>query len=367
MEEKPATNEATSPARPPVSESASLPPPRHGLRLRTVLILLLVVVAIIATVIYYLRYVAPYESTDDAFIESYTTFVSPRVSGPVVKLLITDNQRVKAGDILVEIDPRDFQVAVDQAKADLATAKSRILQADALVIVDQAKAEQQKAGVVAAQAIADRAKADFDRYQALQSQSVSRSQIDEAKQQTSSASAQVDVAVNQAKAATAQIDSDRADVETARAQVQQAQTRLDQAQLQLSYTHVAAPRDGRVTKRSVELGAYVQTAQALLALVPDEVWVVANFKEIQLENVHPGQLVAIHVDMYPHHEFKGKVDSLQAGSGAAFSLLPPENAVGNYVKVVQRLPVKIIFDEAVDTNQFFLAPGMSVQPKVRVK
>jgi membrane fusion protein (multidrug efflux system) len=163
------------------------------------------------------------------------------------------------------------------------------------------------------------------------------------------------------------VDLDRADVQTARAQVQQAQTRLQQAQLQLSYTTIAAPRDGRVTRRSVEQGAYVQTGQALLALVPDDLWVVANFKETQLERMRPGQRVLIRVDAYPHHLFDGKVDSVQAGSGALFSLLPPENAVGNYVKVVQRVPVKITFDEPVDLSQFSVAPGMSVQPKVSVQ
>jgi membrane fusion protein, multidrug efflux system len=367
MEEKPATNEATSATRPPVSETASLPPRRRRLRPGAIIAVVIALLVIIAVALYYIRFIAPYETTDDAFIDSYVTFISPRVSGQVVKLLVKDNQLVKAGDALVEIDPRDYQTLLDQAKADLATANTHVLQAGAQVMVDQAKADQQKSAVIAAQAIADHAKSDFGRYQSLESQSVSRSQIDEAKEQADSAAAEVEVAANSAKAAAALVDFDRADVETARAQVQQAQTRLDQAQLQLSYTQVIAPRDGRVTRRSVELGAYVQTGQDLLALVPDEMWVVANYKETQLEQIQPGQPVRIYVDAYPHHEFKGKVDSLQAGSGAVFSLLPPENAVGNYVKVVQRLPVKIIFDEPVDLSRFHLAPGMSVQPKVRVK
>jgi membrane fusion protein (multidrug efflux system) len=200
----------------------------------------------------------------------------------------------------------------------------------------------------------------------VESQAVSRSQHDLADAQAKSAAAEVEVARNQAKAAVAQVEMDRANVETARAQVQQAQTRLQQAQLQLSYTTIVAPRDGRVTRRMVEQGAYVQTGQALLALVPDDLWVVANFKETQLERMHPGQPVVLRVDAFPHHQFSGKVDSVQAGSGALFSLLPPENAVGNYVKVVQRVPVKIIFDPPVDLTQFDLAPGLSVQPRVRV-
>jgi membrane fusion protein (multidrug efflux system) len=334
---------------------------------RRFVVLAVLALAAASAAYYYIRYIAPYETTDDAFIASYVTYVSPRISGPVVKLLATDNQRVKAGDVLLEIDPRDYQALVDQAAADLAVADSHLRQAGALVIVDQAKADQQNAAVLAAQAIAARADADRLRYESVESNAVSRSQLDLAKTQASSTAADVEVARNQAKAAVAQVELDRANVETSRAQVQQARTRLEQAQLQLSYTTIAAPRNGRVTRRSVEEGAYVQTGQALLALVPDDVWVVANFKETQLERMRPGQAVLIRVDAYPHHQFHGKVDSIQAGSGAQFSLLPPENAVGNYVKVVQRVPVKITFDQPVDLSQFNLAPGLSVQPRVSVQ
>ena len=343
-----------------------MPAPRGRLWRRFAVAVMLVLAAAAAAV-YYVRYIAPYERTDDAFIASYVTYISPRVSGPVVKLLATDNQRVRAGDVLLEIDPRDYQMLVDQAAAELAVANSHVRQAEALVVVDQAKADQQTIAIVAAQALASRAEADRRRYESVGSNAVSRSQRDLAETQASNTAAEVEVVRNQAKAAAAQVELDRADVETARAQVQQSQTRLEQAQLQLSYTTIVAPRDGRVTRRSVEQGAYVQTGQALLALVPDDLWVVANFKETQLERMRPGQHVEIHVDAYPHHQFNGRVDSVQAGSGAQFSLLPPENAVGNYVKVVQRVPVKITFDEPVDLSQFNLAPGLSVQPRVSVQ
>jgi len=148
--------------------------------------------------------------------------------------------------------------------------------------------------------------------------------------------------------------------------VSQAEAKLQQAELNLSYTKITAPRDGRVTARTVQLGNYVQPGQMLLTLVPSDVWVVANFKETQLTRLRPGQAVTLWVDAYPNRKFKGRVDSLQAGSGARFSLLPPENAVGNYVKVVQRVPVKIVFDETLPTN-LDIAPGMSVEPKVKVK
>jgi membrane fusion protein (multidrug efflux system) len=367
MEEKTATDQPVPAPRPPVSETASLPPPRRRFKAVYFIIIALALVVIIAAIFYYIRFIAPYETTDDAFIDGYVTFVSPRVSGPVVKLLVTDNQLVKAGDALLQIDPRDYQTVVNQANADLAAANSRVRQAEAQIIVDQAKAEQQNSAVLAAQATAERAAADRVRYESVQSQAISAAQLDLAKTQASSTAAEVEVARHQAKAAVAEVDLDRAIVQTVRALVQQAQARLEQAQLQLSYTTLTAPRDGRVTQRSVEQGAYIQTGQALLALVPGDPWVVANFKETQLERIRPGQPVVIRLDAYPHREFKGKVDSLQAGSGARFSLLPPENAVGNYVKVVQRVPVKIIFDEPINLAEFDIAPGLSVSPKVRVQ
>jgi len=325
-----------------------------------------VLLAVAAVVLYYVTFVAPYESTDDAFIEGHVTLISPRVSGPVVRLLIEDNQVVKEGDPLLEIDPRDFETKLAQTRADLTAARSQLEQARAQVAVDEAKAAQQLAAVTAAEAEAGRAGADLQRYQSVESRAVSRTQLDLEQTQAKSTAATLEVARQKAKAAEAQVGLSRANVETANAGVEQARAKMEQAQLDLSYTKVAAPVDGRVTRRSVEKGAYVQTGESLLALVPANVWVVANFKETQLTHMRPGQPVSIHVDAFPGRDFKGKVDSLQAGSGARFSLLPPENAVGNYVKVVQRVPVKIIFDEPLDPR-LDIAPGMSVEPEVRVK
>lgn len=367
MEQSAATNQPVSKPHSATSEAATAPPPRARFRPRVLIVIVLVLVVAIAGVFYFMRFVAPYEDTDDAFIEGYVTFISPRVSGPVVKLLVTDNQEVKAGDVLLEIDPADYEKQVDEAQADLAAAQTRVPQAEAQITVDEAKTAQQKAAVAAAEAVASRAESDRARYEAVQSQAVSKTQLDQAVTEAKSTSADVDVARRQADAAAAQVERDRADVIVARAAVQQAETRLALAQLQLSYTKVIAPRDGRVSRRTVEQGAYVQTGQALLAIVPDDVWVVANFKETQLENMRPGQPVSIHVDAYPQLDLRGHVDSLQAGSGARFSLLPPENAVGNYVKVVQRIPVKIVFDNLTNQPGLDIAPGMSVEPKVRVK
>jgi membrane fusion protein (multidrug efflux system) len=347
----------------------SLPPPpamREHKRRLAILIGAVVLALVAAVIVYYIGFIAPYESTDDAFIEGHVTIISPRVSGPVVRLLVQDNQEVKEGDLLLEIDPHDYETKLAQTRADLAAARSQLEQAKAQVAVDEAKAAQQLASVTAAEAEARRAGADLQRYQSVESRAVSRTQLDLEQTQAESTAASLEVAREQAKAAAAQVGLSRAKIETAVAGVQQAEAKMGQAQLDVSYTKVAAPVDGRVTRRSVEKGAYVQTGESLLALVPTNVWVVANFKETQLAHMRPGQPVRIRVDACSKRDFKGKVDSLQAGTGARFSLLPPENAVGNYVKVVQRVPVKIIFDEPLDP-QMDIAPGMSVEPEVKVK
>ena len=266
--------------------------------------LLLVVVGLVS--FYYIRFIEPYESTDDAFIEAHVTIVSPRVSGPVTRLLVRDNQDVKAGDPLLEIDPRDYETKLAQSRADLAAARSQLEQATAQLAVDEAKAAQQLAAVTAAQAESRRAAADLQRYQSVESRAISQTQLDSEQMQAESTAANLDVAREQAKAAAAQVGLGRASIGNATAGVQQAEAKMDQANLDVSYTKIAAPVDGRVTRRTVEKGAYVQTGQALLALVPDDVWVVANFKETQLERMRPGQPVAIRVDAYPKRAFQGK-------------------------------------------------------------
>jgi membrane fusion protein (multidrug efflux system) len=316
--------------------------------------------------LYYWFAIRPYETTDDAFIEGYVTPIAPQVAGRVARLLVDDNQRVNKDEMLVEIDPRDYEARLAQARARLAAAKAQFDQAKAQLTVDEAKAEQERAGVVAAEAEAERAQADLKRYEAVESRSVSRSQLDLAVAQARSTAAEVEVARNRQKAALAQATLSKANIETAAANIEQAEATVRQAELDLSYTRVVAPVDGFVTHRTVEVGAYVQTGQAMLALVPAQVWVVANFKETQLTYMRPGQRVEIEVDAYPHRAFQGHVDSIQRGTGARFSLLPPENAAGNYVKVVQRVPVKIVFDNPPDP-QFVLGPGLSVVPAVKTR
>ena len=323
-------------------------------------------VLLIAVILYYHEFIAPYESTDDAFIDGYVTLVSPRVPGQVVQLMVTDNQEVKAGDVLVEIDPRDYEAKAAQARADLAAAQSQLNQSQAQVKVSEAKVTQAQAAVAAAEAENQRAADDLKRYEDVESRAVSKSAFDLAQSQARTAAANVEASRSQTNAAESDVELSEAGVETAKAAVQQAEARLQQAELNLSYTKIIAPLYARVTARTVQTGNYVQPGQALLALVPRKVWVTANFKETQLTYMKPGQPVQLSVDAYPNRKFKGKVDSLQAGTGARFSLLPPENAVGNYIKVVQRVPVKIIFDEELPTN-LDIAPGMSVVPEVKVK
>jgi membrane fusion protein (multidrug efflux system) len=345
------------------------PPPaprKKGYKLKFVLAGTALLVVLIAVIFYFFLFIAPYESTDDAFIDGYVTLISPRVPGQVARLMVTDNQEVKAGDVLVEIDPRDYGTSLSQTKADLAAANSQANQSRAQVNVSEAKVAQAQAAVTAAEAEAQRANEDLKRYETVESRAVSKSALDLAQAQARSANASLAAAYSQTNAAEAEVVLSEAGVETATAAAQQAEAKLQQAELNLSYTKIIAPMDGRVTARTVQAGNYVQPGQALLALVPKDVWVTANFKETQLTYMKPGQSVELRVDAYPNKKFKGKVDSLQAGTGARFSLLPPENAVGNYIKVVQRVPVKIIFDEALPTN-LDIAPGMSVVPTVKIK
>ena len=362
MEEK--TNKPEAPA---VLETPSpAPPPRKKKYTLQIYGGVAALILLVLVIIYYFYFIAPYEDTDDAFIDGYVTLISPRVPGQVTKLLITDNEEVHTGDVLVEIDPRDYDASLALAKADLTAAQSQLDSAKAQVNVSESKVTQAQAAVTSADAENQRASADLERYQTVESRAVSKSDFDSVRAKARSAEADLDSARSQVKAAQADVTLSQAGVETAVAAVKQAQAKLQQAELNLSYTKIIAPFDGRITARTVQNGNYISPGQALFALVPRNVWVTANFKETQLTFMRPGQPVTVHVDAYPDQNFTAKVDSLQAGTGARFSLLPPENAVGNYVKVVQRVPVKIVFDEELPTN-LDIAPGMSVEPKVTVK
>jgi membrane fusion protein (multidrug efflux system) len=369
-----------------------------------------------------------HESTDDAQVDAHVTQIAPRVGGTVLKVAVEDNQVVEAGTVLVEIDPRDYQVAVDKAKAELAdaeaaavaaqsnvpitstsaasgvsTAQSGLLQAQSGVDAAAKEIEVAKARLTAAQsrlreaeANATRSRRDVERLKGLLAKDeVSQQQYDAAVATADAQAAAVDTAraqiaeaeagINMAETRQAQakaseeqaraalrnaqtgpeqVTATRARASSAQARVEQAKATLAQAELNLQYTVLKAPARGVVSKKSVNPGQVVQANQPLMSLVQiDDVWITANFKETQLDEMRPGQRVEIEVDAYDGKTFEGKVDSIAAATGARFSLLPPENATGNFVKVVQRVPVKIVLNAGQDPDHL-LRPGMSVTPTV---
>lgn len=369
-------------------------------------------------------------STDDAFIDGDIVPISPRVSGHVSRILVKDNQWVKAGTLLVELDPRDFMARLAAAKADLSAARAAARASKVAVELttitstaglaeakdnrEEAKAAVQeavarlrlaRAALAQARAETDSARVqhkldatDLQRYREMaKTKTVSPRDLDHAraaeriaaaawsaaKKKTDTQKAMVREAVAALQAAKArqrqadarlaaahsapqQISQSRSRAEVSHADIDKARAEVRQARLDLSYAKIYAPCDGFVTKKQGEAGQFVQAGESLLALVSREVWVTANFKETRLTRMRPGQPAVITVDAYPDLSFHGHVDSIQHGSGARFSLLPPENATGNYVKVVQRVPVKIVFDRPEETAKVLLAPGMSVVPEVNV-
>ncbi|HVY16402.1 MAG TPA: HlyD family secretion protein [Rhodopila sp.] len=307
-----------------------------------------------------------YESTDDAMIDANTTQVAPRIAGQVTQILFADNQHVTAGQVLLRIDPRDYQAKLDQAQAQEASARAALLQAQSQVTVQQANVDQAVANVQVAQADLWQARQDYDRFQKINPNAVTRQQIDAATATYQSAQAKLKASQQTEGGARAQVQASQAQVESATAQLRQAEAATKAAALQLGYCTVTAPASGLVTHRSVDVGNYVNPGQAMFALVQDGRWVTANFKETQLAYMRPGQPVDLTVDALPGVTLRGKVDSFQAGTGSAFSVLPAENATGNYVKIVQRVPVKIVFDDD-RIQDYRLAPGMSVIPSVRVR
>ena len=359
------------------------------------------------------RYFTSYESTDDAQVDGHLNSISARVSGHVLKLLVTDNQFVQAGTPLIQIDPRDYEVAYEQAKAQyddaLATAQAMkvnvpitsvsttsqesaaqadVLSARAGIAAAKQKVDASNAQMAQADANNVKAQSDLQRYKVLvDKQEISAQQYDQAIAAAKASSATVDAAraeasaaqaeVNQAQGKLAQAEANlraartapqqvavtRSKAESAEAIAQRYKAQLNQAQLNLQYTTIVAPVSGVVTQRTVEVGQNVSIGQQLMKIINlDDIWVTANFKETQLRNMRPGQRATISVDAYGR-EYKGHVDSIAGASGSITSLLPPENATGNYVKVVQRVPVKITFDQG-ETKEHILRPGLSVEPKV---
>ncbi|ORM65602.1 HlyD family secretion protein [Pantoea rwandensis] len=313
------------------------------------------------------------ETTDDAFTESNAVTIAPKAAGYVVKLLVNDNQRVKKGDLLVEIDPRDNTAQRAQAQAQLGLAKAQLHQAQAQLALSRVQYPAQRDQAIAEQAKAQanllNAQADYRRQRGVDPRATSQRNIDTAAAQLRSAEAQLQSAKAQVEVASQvqlQIRQQETNVEARQQQVEQAQAQLNTADLNLSYTEVRAPYDGFVTKRNVHIGSLVQAGTALFSLVSPDIWITANFKETQLARMNPGDKVDITIDAWPDMKLEGHVDSIQMGSGSRFSTFPAENATGNYVKIVQRVPVKIVIDKGLDPNHP-LPLGLSVEPKVTVE
>ncbi|HTO87217.1 MAG TPA: HlyD family secretion protein [Thermoanaerobaculia bacterium] len=329
------------PAETPPAEAKPAEPTPRG-RLRPFVLTALLVLAATAGLIFGIRTVSFYRhhvETDDAQVEAHIAPVLPKVSGYVTEVAVEDNQRIKAGQTVVRIDDRDFRSRVETARGALENAK-------ATVAVDVAN-------VAAAQTQAAKTVADLARYARLRER-------EEVSQQ------QYDAARAASEASAALTEAARRSVQAARAQVAQKQADLDLAELQLSYTTVTAPSDGFISKKSVEVGQFVQAGEPLLAVVSDQLpWVVANFKETQLKKMRVGQPVEIDVDAYPRTKFHGRVESIAAATGAKFALLPPDNATGNFTKVVQRVPVKIVLTDPPRSDKPLRA-GMSVNAIVAV-
>jgi membrane fusion protein (multidrug efflux system) len=378
---------------------------------RIAIIIGVVVLLVVGFFVY--RYVTSYESTDDAEVDGHINSISARVSGHVIKLNVLDNQYVQAGTVLVEIDPADYQVAYERAKADFEDAQAAAAAAGVNVPITSVNTTSQvsateadvasaRAGIAAAKQQFEAAKAqlaqarandvkaqnDLGRYkQLVDKQEISQQQYDEAVAASKASAAAVDAAsatadaaqsqviqaqgklvqaeanLSNARTAPRQMEVIRSRAASALAEAQLKKAALDQAQLNLQYTKITAPVAGVVSDRTVEVGQNVAPGQELMKVIPlNDVWITADFKETQLREMKVGQPVTIEVDANGR-KYKGKVDSIAGASGARFSLLPPENATGNYVKVVQRIPVKIVLDPGENNDQS-LRPGMSVEPKV---
>ncbi len=384
---------------------------------RRFVIIGVVAILVIAALLFYWHSTF-YEDTDDAQVAGHLIQVSSRISGNVIRVDVEENQQVKAGDVIVELDPRDYQTAVQQDEANLEAAEANlessrvnipvtninsgtgissaqavVLQSDDEVVQAQHQLEANRAAVAQAEANYIKAKLDVDRYTPLvQKDVISKQQFDQAvataaadeaalnqaRQNVSAAEAAVRMSQNKVKqnqsdlkrseTGPKQVAIQRAKADQAAAQVEQARAELEQAKLNLSYTRIVAPVDGIITRKSVEVGQNVSAGQNMTTLVSlDDIYITANFKETQLDHMRPGQPVTISVDAYGDRKYDAVITQIGGATGSVLSLFPPENATGNYVKVVQRVPVRIDLSNKSEDSDHLLRPGLSVEPKVRVK
>jgi membrane fusion protein (multidrug efflux system) len=330
------------------------------------LVAAIVILALIAGGVLYWLDARHFETTDDAFIDGDISQISAQISGRVTKILVQDNQSVTAGQPLVEIDPRDEQMRIDQMTAQRDQAAAGLAEARANLPVRQAELDQAVANTRVAQANLVQSQRDLARYTAINPSAISAQTLDSGRAAASTGQARLDAARQAEAGSRAQLAVASTQIANAEAALRLADANLANARLQLSYTHLTAPADGRIARRTVQLGNYVTPGEPLLAVVQLPCWVTANFKESQLAEMHAGQHATIAVDAFGGRSLDAHVASLQPGTGSVFSSLPAENATGNYVKIVQRLPVRLEFDGSA-CHDLALAPGMSVVPSVRVR
>lgn len=336
-----------------------------------IVFVLVVGAIVIAAVLYYLD-ARQYESTDDAFVDAHIVRIAPKVAGTLKSVADIDNRHVEAGQVLAVIEPSGPEAQVAEADANVKQAQAQFEQARAQVLASEATRDQAVAQARAPIATAAKAQQDLARYEALRRidpAAVAGQQLDAALATARSTAAEAAAARQQIDSAAANIAVARRQVAAARAVIEARQASVRQANVTLGDNRLVAPVAGQVVNRQVNIGSYVGPGTQLMAIVPDHIWVTANFKETQLRDMTAGKPVDIKVDAYPNVKFKGHVDSIQRGAGQAFALLPPQNATGNYVKVVQRVPVRIEFDtkNAPDPRKYPLGPGMSVIPTVKVR
>ncbi|HEY2400669.1 MAG TPA: HlyD family secretion protein [Steroidobacteraceae bacterium] len=338
-------------------------------RLPIIILIAVAVVAIIAGIIYWLM-TRNQEATDDAYTEGNAVSIAPKVSGYVVENRVNDNIFVRAGDLLLKIDPRDYIVARDQAQANLDAALAQQSSAEVDLQTTRVRAPanlaQAQAQLMQARANLEQSDNDSKRQHGVDPRATTQTNVDQAATAVRSSAANVKSAEAQVSVASLVKETIRtaeATLEQRRSQVEQARANLEQAELNLSYTEIRAPQDGQITRRNVDLGSFVQAGQQVFYLVTRDLWIVANFKETQLDRMRIGQRVAVKVDAYSQLRLSGHIDSIQGGSGARFTAFPAENATGNFVKIVRRVPVKILIDHGLEQWQF-LPLGLSVEPTV---
>ena len=361
----------SQPERPPASRPGTARPQASGkagwLRRRPLVSAIgaVLLASVIGGGYLYVDYARHFVSTDDAFVAARQFSIAPKVTGYITAVPVTDNQHVKAGDVIARIDDRDYRTALEQAQAQVAAAQASIENIDAQLDVQQAQINANQAQVDQAQAALVFAQQQAQRYQHLEQTGYGTVQNSQQytsqlhQQQAALLSSQASL-----KLAQRQVEALKAQRKNAVASLAQAQAQRDQAQLNLSYTTVTAAQPGRVVNLSAAAGQFAQPGNSLTMFVPDEIWVTANFKENQLDRMRPGDPVTLAIDAYPERRIRGHVESVQPGSGTAFSLLPAQNATGNYVKIVQRVPVKIDMDNP--PADVALGPGMSVVPTARI-